>query len=58
MNKGFDRTNFVYYVLAGSGSLLAAMSLFDIQHDLGQGTVKQRREILGETTTAILNMID
>ena len=40
------------WVMIGLGSL------FDIQHDLGQGTMKQRRQILGETSTAILNMTD
>jgi len=40
------------WVMIGLGSI------FDIQHDLGQGTMKQRREVLGEATTAILNMTE
>lgn len=36
-------------------TLIGLGSIFDIQQELGQGTLKQRREILGVTTLAILN---
>ena len=41
---------------ATAWALIGLGSVFDIQHDLGQGTMEQRRMSLGETSTAILNM--
>jgi len=37
-------------------TMIGLGSIFDIQQELGQGTLKQRREMLGETTLAILNI--
>ena len=37
-------------------AMMGLGSIFDIQHELGQGTMAQRREVLRAATTAILNM--
>lgn len=37
-------------------TLIGLGSIFDIQQELRQGTLKQRREILGEATLAVLNI--
>lgn len=37
-------------------AMIGLGSIFDIQHDLGVGSIAARREILGKATTALLNM--